>query len=301
MSIRADDWNALLDEVCRNTLLSVTTVGQGNAESHPWATRPSWQPDLREWQCTVKPGFVNGLDVTVLAIDGDVPLTDSPVMPLTAWRSVGSDAGPEVSGQSEDGTLLLSYEPVPEFFVARGVVSRQQVSIDVDDPTGLLDAIEDSGAVDSLRLRACDLVLYHDRPSLAADERGRPMLAFTSGTRRAAYLRTTRRYRADDIGSARDSLHIATIYMLSPPDTGYDAEVDETWTPFVKHECFWNLCYDWKPTRFGTANELTLETNLAGDVGDPLIQGILAQNNADYQAALDALTTNPITGHFWSV
>ena len=40
-----------------------------------------------------------------------------------------------------------------------------------------------------------------------------------------------------------DAIKIATIYFLSPPGYSPDSPMDDTWTAFVKHDQFWNLCY----------------------------------------------------------
>ncbi len=315
--LRADEWNAMIDDVRRGRILSLLVL-EGQRNTHPWFTRPSWNAEEQHWECIVRPGFVNGLDVTASVLgDDDVlvdrPLTDVPFIPLSAgWRKVGADGDPVISSASDTGDISVSYEPVPEFFVALGVAGKASATISVDDPASVLSALSDV-ATSPRRLCAMDLVLYHDRPGLSADSNGQPTLANAPQARQNAYIRATRKI-ADATTSdplqqlagnwqqdRHDSILIATVFMLSPEDAGSEAEVDETWTPYVKHEVWWNLCYAHNVPDFAVRSDLALQTGLAGGVADPLIQQILDANNAASAAALDILTTTQVEGRWWSV
>lgn len=316
--VTAEQWNAFLDRsvapLLAQRIVSTLRLEDGGFV-HPWHTTVRWNDREKRWECQVRPGFVNGLDVTASIRGGqeDRRLTDMPDLALDAgWRRIGADAEPDVSAVNADGTLSLSYEPVPEFFVALGVASRQGGVASADDPASLLSALAET-SLPARRLRAVDLVLHHDRPGLGTDAQGRPTLRLAETARRTAYLRVTKKHAAEKPAdpleqlagnwtqSTRDSLHVATVFMLSPEGLGPAADVDETWQPFVKHELFWNLCYALNLPAFASGNNLTLQTGLAGGVADPLIQQILDDNNAQSLAALDFLTTTPVEGRFWSV
>ena len=69
------------------------------------------------------------------------------------------------------------------------------------------------------------------------------------------------------------TLHLATVYLLSPEDTPAGSEPGPDWTPHVKHRVFWNLVHavNFEPPAARHEN-MTLFTGLAGGVADGLIQ-----------------------------
>lgn len=312
--ISARAWNALVRELVRLLSLTISTI-RGRAWAHPWTVTPSYNVETQQWQCTVRPGFVNGQDVTVSVNQpstlnsqpAEIPLTDAPQIPLSATRIIGLDADPVSITASEDSDQpAISYEPVLDFFAAKGVPSVNQPSTNNDE-------------LPPRRLRACDLILNHDRPALATVAVGDGLsvgVQVSPNARPHAYLTVSPRFAdpaslvpdpirqlaGDWSDTARDALLLATVYFLSPEDTAADESPNENWTAYVKHEVFWNLCYAHQTQGLQpNANPLTLQTGLAAGAGDALIKSALDGLNAQVSAALDFLANSRLTGRFWTV
>jgi hypothetical protein len=160
-------------------------------------------------------------------------------------------------------------------------------------------------------LRSLDIVLYQDRPATASQfssSDGRDGAIFqcnvttvnAPNARKRPYLRTTSKYEpppppADALArltgdwsdTPRDELLPASVYLVSPQGAAFGSASDETWQPFVKHRVFRNLNHATNrlPPPLKSGN-LTLNTGLAGGVGDPINQ---------------FLGRNTIEGKFWSV
>lgn len=303
--IDAAEWNALMRELMRKLNVQVSEIDGGEWQ-HPWHTRASWSPDKEQWQATVRPGFVNGLDVTSLVEASEVPLTDTPAIPLTSWRIIGDSADPvSITASETDDRPQISYEPVPDFFVSRGVRSSGEIRTDLDSE------------VPQRRLRACDIVLHHDRPGLATVPVGNDIsvgIRTSSSARDHGYLSITRLHqteatpdplqqlKGDWSDSTSDSIQVCTVYLLSPTDTAADEAPDEKWQPFVKHELFWNLLYDHNDQGpQPNANPLVLNTGLVAGLLDGIGNQILGQINDQTRAALDFLANQRIEGRFWSI
>jgi hypothetical protein len=322
-TVSAREWNEFLEDVRAGRVLHALDLRGGRQWRHPWATVVEWDDAAAQWVARVKAGFCNGLPATVLReVDGvpvDVALTERadplPVVPLPVWRAIGADASPDVARVSEDGGLQTSYEPVPEYFTDLGVAAAPVIAGSLE--SGLVEqlAVQDRGQAQR-RLRAVDLVLYHDRPALTtAAAAGNALTASTrvrSNARAGAYLRAVAKYAREAepdpvqqlLGNwadgDRDSVQIATVYLLSPAGAGED--VDETWEPFVRYAQFWNLSYAHTQQRLaGSPQPLTVQTGLAAGAGDRVIQQLLQEGNQALQAALAQLGTERIVGRFWSV
>lgn len=321
MSITALEWNAFLREVKASRVLDVLSLDHGRQWRHPWYTTADWDPRRKRWLARIKPGFVNGLDVTASIDDKDVPLTDSPGLPLMAWRAIGSDAEPVSSSVSDGGALSVSFEAVPEFFKVRGVGEPPTIASDGTD--GLVINENTNPTTEQRRLRACDLVLYHDRPALASQvitgigfdaSQINVALSYrsTSSTRRAAYVRAMSRYKAAVTASPLeqlvglyqqptfDAIHLATVYALSP--NSRSEEIDESWSIYTAHKEFWNLRYahslQGQPL---DTTPLRLSTGLAAGLLDSIGNAMLAPVNDANAAALALLNNRAVAGEFWSV
>lgn len=328
--LTAAAWNALLDRLApllRNRIMSVTALG-GGKWLHPWHTSVKWNATEKRWEATIKPGFVNGLDVTVSitpplqdsTAPSSVPLTDSPTVPLTTFRPIGTDA------ISIDG----SGESVPEYFRVRGV--GDPVSLSTEGEDGIVQQV--SGLADAQSsqrlLRACEILLYHDRPAAEAQWTqgvgidgtfAQFAIAYNAatGAKDHGYLRVAKEsplVAADtDAATAAflgesfadtpyDWKKVATVYLLSPADAAFDSEPDETWQPHVKHHLFWNLHYAHSPIPPAANNQpLTLNTAGLGGAGVNLqatVNQMLAQSN-DASAALNEMLRSRVKGRFWTV
>jgi hypothetical protein len=326
--ITAAAWNRFIARRRRERLRSVTTLSGGTSH-HPWHTTLAWNSDLERWEASIKPGFVdNGrmIDVTVhvpvssppgLPVSessADVPLTSFPRLPITTFRSVGTDS------VSIDG----GGEKVPEFFLARGV--RAPVSLVTDTESGIKQQVEGLlASQESARLlRACDLVLQHDRVATATEWQITPaetgaqaqfsvIYKTAPGARSGAYIRTQSRYTSispvDDLTRLQgewedqtfDSQHLATVWLLSPAGAPLESGPDETWEPHVEYKLFWNAIYETTTPAPGVVKQ-NLEVNLAG-LGNAAgaqitVNQILSSQNDSFNNALTFLNANQISGRF---
>jgi hypothetical protein len=274
--ISAEAWGAFVAYYFRNRVLSVTVI-EADPWRHPWWTDQSWSAETEQWVARVQPGFClsgTGADPQVsvpenlageetlerLAITDptsasvDAYLSEAPAIPLPAarWRAIGTDAA-AVSGSP--------IEAVPERFAERGVMGP-----------AVLDTTGDGGAVlrvdglledrrEARLLRACDLVLTHERvrsviaPSLLPGILDVEFAQVNQISRPGPWLEIQRQYEpvaeraiADVVlGSAadtgRDEKHLATLYLLSPSGAEPGSDPDESWEPSVEYHATWNLQY----------------------------------------------------------
>lgn len=347
MKVSAESWNRFVDRVFRSRIIDVRGA-EPEPWRHPWYTRLAWLGELEAFAIRVKPGYClsgnpSGAMATTVGVEvpGEVApaktkerlgtangllpdtveawLREDPVIPLPAgiWRKVGTDAEP--FGQ---------LETVPRFFRKRGVNPA---------PQGRLDAfgISVAGGVagdgfpihDRPRLlRACDLVLYHDRPANSTDwqlgtgvegtiAQFRTVPTSRPDRRERPYLRIVRRYDppapldpvaylqggVEDAGT--DSIRMATLYLLGPRQgegaTGEPEAFPAKWEPHVRHDRFWNLRY--LVNRFEPGPDvLPLEVpGLELAAGSLLnVAPLAAATNDAYQQALAFVQTRLIEGRF---
>lgn len=329
-SIPASAWNRLMAFLARHQILGATVRPRGGWR-HPWQLSPKWDAEREQWMTTIEPGFVNGLDAVVLLPYRDAPqetrqrlqgnisdeeesidawLTERPLLPLTTWRAIGTDA------------LVVSDEPVPAFFENQGVASTSG-SFEVGEVrqiSGLRGERKPSRL-----LRAAELMLYQDR--FATNTQWQTGLGFDgtnaqfsvtyqlpSNARQRAYLRLRAsapveqpvpqqdRLLGDWTDQSYDSLHLATVYMLSPPDEPPDALPDSRWTPYVRHRVFWNLVHAVTVLEPALKREnLTLSTGTVGGLLDSIGNQILALINDQNAAIAEFLNRNTLQGRFWSI
>lgn len=323
MKIPAAEWNNMVDYFFRHRLIHLLAQAGPDQWAHPWFTTCAWNPEALRWEATIKPGLVNGRPPTVrvevedevqdVPLTGDLNLNLQPQLPLTSFRSLGTGV------VSIGGTA----EPVPEFFKARGVADAVAISED-DLDLGITERVE--GLVEEQeqkrQLRACDIVLHHQRLKTTVDwafgtgvdgVNAQFIVGIGGSMGSGAYLRNTARFapvaaptldgRLD--GSFEDdgidSALMATVYLLSPPGAGPEAEIDETWQPFVKHALFWNAQYLVTAPQL-TAPRQNLQLELGGlgaTAGAQLtVNQLLATNNDAANNALQFLSARLIEGRF---
>ena len=296
-------------------LLSIVALNHG-AWRHPWRTVARWNGRRKRWEAQVNPGLLNGLDPTItldredwprgFKVDGDsadVPLASRPVLPLTSFRTPS---------------------PVPDYFLARGVVEPPKLDLSGDllaiETTGLLDA-----AASGRQLRACDVVLLKDKPVMTTEWTtgagiDGTIAQFSVGIAAATGRNPRGRIvmRAEYIPPPLTSMQalltggvttegideplLATVFFLSPRGVGLDAMPDAKWSAHVQHHCFWNLHYGMRQLEPPLKKQnLTLNTGLAGGVGDALNNFILAQVNDANSAAAEFLGREQLETRIWSV
>jgi hypothetical protein len=250
-------------------------------------------------------------------------ITESPQIIVLGTRIIGKGANPEAVAVSESGNVKVEFEAVPEFFIQFGVTD-EKVVFQGNLNSGIQE-VQYESASDPPLLRACDVVLYIDRPAAKLDViRGNPFLDSYSAllvinygrstpARERPWLNVTSKYKPiveEDMGNLLegkadpefDAIKIATIYFLSPPGYSPDQPMDYTWTAFVKHDQFWNLCHAPQKIPDPTPIEpIRLRTGLVAGIADSIFSSLLAPRNDDFNTALQVLRNRNLAGRFWSL
>ena len=319
----ASRFNALVGFVMRNRLLGVRAEETARFR-HPWQHSLSWQAEGEAWLARVRRGYVyrsggrvSGAD-NLLEVTGDTPIASEPprepwediqvTLDRDAWRALGSDADP-LAGETET---------IPQKFLDLGVTYPEGVTIDTDDLSITFTA---ANVEEPVRLlRAQDVVLQIPRDSVALDVRPNEagtLQIFTSyqTNRDAPRIYPTRRFFADpDLLAAEITpdwlddpwhrVHLATVYLLSPPETPAGSEPDGTWQPHVAHRFFYNLAHHVSLPDPATQSEpLSADglTGLAAGVGDRLIRDFIDQINASQALAELLLAKLTVGSKVWSL
>jgi hypothetical protein len=343
--INSKTWNAMIDEVSKR--LPLRFVRTSRRWVHPWTIVPEWSDTANQWVFRIRPGFVNGVEpeVSTLAMlasertldrieveTGSRPeknqtvnalITEFPEIIVPSTRMIGKGANPSSVSVSTSGDVEVEFESVPEFFIQFGV-TNEKVVFQGNLNSGIQE-VEYESADDPPLLRACDVVLYVDRPAAKLDViKGNPfldsyseLLVITYGrsttARERPWLDVTAKYTPlveEDLGNLLegatdpefDAIKMATIYFLSPPKFSPVLPMDDTWTAFVKHNQFWNLCH--APQRIPDPTPIEpirLQTGLVGGIADSIFSSLLAPGNDAFNSALQVLRNRNLAGTFWSL
>lgn len=113
---------------------------------------------------------------------------------------IGADADPQNTSVTPDGTLTVSFEPVPEFFIALGVGEPPNISSQIDD-LGIVEQV--SGAVDAVAGEAAAPFLRSR--ALSGSFRHRHAMDAGRGDRR--HVHAVQRHLSDPAQHARARLH----------------------------------------------------------------------------------------------
>ncbi|MFN6045988.1 MAG: hypothetical protein ACK49I_11000 [Verrucomicrobiota bacterium] len=345
--IRHESWNLLVDTISRRLPLRFEAGPNPRKWSHPWKISPFWDEEDGKWLFKIKPGFVNGVEVTIptrvknasertisrlTEADEDIKgpdwvvnafLSEWPRVDVGETRIIGTGANPTGTLGSGSSTQI-SYEGVPKFFADLGVTSANtQLSGDLETGFRFIKGQED--ATKARRLRACDISLWKDRQSAKIELYPGSTLegitgaiyitySHSGGMRKNPYLRISSRFvppkkpesTMDTLMGVNDPEYdvtkMATIFFLSQPGVDPEAPLDETWTPYVKYDHFWNLAHSPQSIPDLTPIEpIMLITGLAGGVADGLIGNILAPFNNQLNQALQILKGRNLEGAFWSL
>lgn len=285
---------------------------------HPWASRARWSADKLRWEAMVHPGLVNALDPVVRLQREDWPLGFEPPTPDAAVADVALVDLPRIPLAG-----FRSPDPIPDFFVARGVMPASEMDAGGDfleiQQLGLL-----SDAANARQLRACDLVLVMDKPVMTTEwtlgatldgSTAQFSIGITQApnhSNRARVVSKTQHVppqppsRIDLLTGvvgeqAQDEVLIATIYLLSPPGAALDASPDDTWQAFTQHHLFWNLHHGMKQLEPPLAKQnLSLNTGLAGGIGDAWNNFVLSQINDAASAASEFLGREMLETRVWT-
>lgn len=253
----------------------------------------------------------------------DALITESPQIVVSGTRIIGKGADAESVSVSMSGNIAVEFEAVPEFFIQFGVTD-EKVVFQGNLNSGIQEVQYESTGESPL-LSACDVVLYVDRAAAKLDViQGNPFLDSYSALlvinygrstppRKRPWLTVTSKYKPIvevDMGNLLegtadpefDAIKIGTIYFLSPPGYSPDLPMDDTWTPFVKHDQFWNLCH--APQRIPDPTPIQpiqLRTGLLGGIADSIFSTLLAPGNDAYNEAIQVLRNRNLAGRFWSL
>lgn len=253
-------------------------------------------------------------------------ITEDPLIRMGATRLIGKGANPQETTVTDDGAVNVRFEAVPEFFRQFGITSEtvifagnlnaglqevslpttdvikappilraMDVSLHVDRFTARTDILRGNGMLDSFT------ALYATTYGRSAPIKDFPTL-ITEATYTPAVAETLADINQEATDAETDSLLVATIYLLSPPDTPPTAAPDKNWRPFVQHSLFWNLAHT--PAQLPNPVEyepLRVTTLLAAGIGDSIFSGILAPLNDSLSAAASVFTNRDLSGRFWTL
>lgn len=308
--------------------------------AHPWQVSCVWEnytdaagKPRGEWRAFIRPGFVNGRD-GFLEMPEEWPekpdrggatrpvaLTDDPApyLVLDDWRNPLEPAS--VSATLGGDIVFAKGEGYPKFFERLGVRPAS--------PGGKFPDAE----IDPERtreIRAMDIVLTKPRLGSALDvtllnvfadsqthqlgatfqnaywlaQEGRTKLAAFSKHRPLGDQTIASPFLGLPMNAGDpqfDQLKIATVYVVSPPEAGADAEPDQTWSAFPKHDVFWNLSH---ATRFippaAPLPPIRLVTGLAFGILDTLAAAMLAPINSAFNEVHAFLNQADMRGKFWT-
>lgn len=294
--------------------------------SHPWQLSVFWRakPDgSGEWRATVRPGFVNGRDVTI----HDELENDDGKLVKKAWPTISEPAPSLVLDGWRDPTVPLSLgatdsgkftqsagEGYPKFFDTLGV-----------KPAATAGTVgHDDVAEDRTRLiRAMDIVLV--TPRLATRQTASADQGFVEidtvflndairSAESAHWLQSRSKFvpaieptaldrlMGTAVESQLDELKLATVWLVSPPDApdGDDVQPDSTWTPYPQHFVFWNLNHASR-AQIPKAPQppLRLVTGLAFGIADTIFESLLSPINTGYSQVNAYLGAGDFKGEYW--
>lgn len=307
---------------------------------HPWCVRTAWNAVTKQWVATVKPGFVNGrcpvwrTSIKEQGLDfGTNPLTGKPYFsdPIFATETAAASRPIDIPLYLEPGIPLnfrgvgfdgAAQFPVPQFFRNRGVASAPE-SASIDNI--LAGNTGGEAPPEGLRLlRACDLWVHQPRLALTSEITTGPgpvtgisNVTQTIGLRSATagdalrvlvgnFSPATAAAGIDPLAGVYeepnfDEIRIATVYLLSPPNTPSHSEPDGTWQPFVAHNLFWNLQHvvPWFRA-YGGDPSVPFLPPLAFGVAQLVVNYLVASVNDILRDALNLVTANSMAGTFYT-
>ncbi|MEQ1862334.1 MAG: hypothetical protein ABMA13_20640 [Chthoniobacteraceae bacterium] len=299
-TIPARDWNAARKLVRANRPLPgpglrmawtpdgvwVSLRGEDRT-AHPWQLAPAW--DGAAWTTIVRPGFVNGADVTIESA-AHAALTEDPAPllllgpnfrnPVLAGR-VPAVFAPILS----DGTRQLRACDVALFTPRPGSSQRAVIY----NPPADAQTVEITTTFSNARV-------------LSAPSRN--WLAAVPELRGFQPPTPLDRLRGTAVESEQDELLIATVWFVSPedePDGNPYSAPARNWTPFVQNFVWWNLAHATR-ARVGAPvpRPIRLATGLLGGFADNIFNSLLSPNN-DLSAQIYAyLQASDFSGRYWT-
>jgi len=334
--ISARAWNSLIDRLRRNQILGVRT-SDPTPVTHPWDCRAFWSEQLGSWAVRVRAGYVIGQEVIATVPDAIAPratlerlahkrgknqevdawLSEGPALPLQVgdFRRIGSDA------------VAVDPEPVPAHFAARGVLDAEGAIIDqLDGSITFAAATVSAEALRNQRyLRAVEILLRIPRVyveiGLDFDTDQSQQVAFNYRQPTGdPYVFARARHDAEtdlppDIlpvlsggsvwaDTGHQTVHLATVYLLSPVGIGPGSDPDEAWTAHIRNRVFWNLNHAVEipdPPDFDTGKLLPTGGYLASGIAAGLLQAIADDINRANASVELVLAAANIESRVWTV
>jgi hypothetical protein len=335
-TIPAKSWNAARAIALRNQAFrglgvrlrwtpdGIVVSAEGAEEfRHPWQLACRWQEDGESgsWVATVRPGFVNGREVTIHATrdeeELEVPLTDEqpPELTLANFRNPATAAGvtANLAGQFQQ----TAGEGYPAFFESLGVVPAAK---------GGTVGAEDPQPGRTRQIRACDVVLITPRLATrqkitVTDPRAEGQTVdlstefvnteFSNAPAHRLIARPKHtgppeptlleRLEGTAVEPQTDELKLSTVYLVSPPGAGEDAQPDESWTAYPVYFVFWNLAHaSLAQLPEAPPKPLRVDIPLAGGVAQPVVNGLLSLANDQASAVAAYLGAGDFHGIYWA-
>lgn len=319
MSLPAREWNKLLKwlalhaeplpgENCRVSRsvngTSLVPTPAAFRWRHPWQVSPEWDAVEKRWVATVRAGFVNGIDPTI----GGVPLCATPqprialpvqeflLAPPRFFEALGArdptegfQLGGSTGVQIVDESWKDAFRPPPRR-LARCDVSLSVARAGLDSNVTLEDGSATGQYIDwTPSLNSTLLSLRGARPVVQASAMFEPP--------RTPTLLERMMGTASD--AQEDALLLATVFLLSPAN--FEGQPDGSWTPYVRHACFWNLAHAPRVAKIADSKPITLYTGIAGGMFDGIFNQLLAPGNEASDRIAAAFQSQSPEGRFWTI
>lgn len=305
------------------------SADDATGRSHAWQISGGWDPGQERWEIRIDPGYVNGREVlcplqpieelpeeTLARLEdegGKLPasarawLSDRPSIGVSRFRAVGTDAI----------ALAGSAEEIPEYFLERGVVPPDEISIEGQQITQTVTGTGEQMKTRRL-LRACDVILNQPRASarLEVGEGNRPEVRLALPGDETPYL-TIQAARYEPAGEAGniqeefaraiaddgvDRILIGRLWLLSPAGAAPGSEPDRRWTAYGQNEVFYHLDHDVNvDLDVIEPLDLGFTIPLAGGVAQLTISSLTAGINANDAYASAFLSKGRVVGRFRTV
>ena len=321
-----------VDRFTQGQMVSVKDSGMWH---HPWFTSPIWNPKgAGRWECTVEPGFVEGVDPRVPGAEAEeaarleeqkkgsgknviIGLCDRPQVPFYEYKGVTS-AIPRffqvlgVKEHKDKVTINVAAEKITwDITNAQDTGPKErwlqqvQVYISKARATYSMDATVQGNLVMG---QIVDYTVKYDTALL--EQAGSRARLLTAGKMPATYVPSLADRIAGVYGDDGEDRHlVSTVYFLSPadykpPEEGKMLPPDETWTPYVQHALFWNLCCVALNLPPVNVKQSPKDPFLAWYVGRYTVAPMATEGamEAEMQRLLvAAMNESSNQGHFWTI
>lgn len=314
--IDSERWNRVVRSV-HAAVARGTGIARSSPPRMPWNVRARWNRREERIEFNLKAGLINGGPVKA------PPVPFEEANPTTKRRAVFEGLGNVVrNGEIEPYLDEAPWIPVE----SRRIIPREFTSLPLEDQEALAQFNLDPSSASWSRepetrrvLRSVDFVLLMPRPAaetvvaedllgIAASVRGAPgggprvtvVSDFEPDPPAPSLVEQIASGRTDPPFERR---LIARAYVISGRGVSNpEADLDESWSVFPRHEWFYNKAFAFR-VEIGIVAPLNLSLSvpLAGGVAQPTIDAILGDiNQQDAEASL-LLSKVAVNSRFWDV